>query len=375
MRRILYTIPNVDTAGSGKALRHIARGAARAGWEVHIMMEHTRGELAAECQSEFTVHTCAYITPMRPFSALFAGAWRVSRQFRIINPDVIHSFNYMSEYSEPMAAQLAGIPWIFTKKNMSWKGLAYNQWRLRSALAKAIVVQNTDMETQFYAGSKKTHRIPRGVDVAYFAQSRALANDVIHPVFDNQKRTILMVANLVPVKGVEDAIAAFAQTEAANRNWQLVIVGDTNLDKAYVSVLKEQIAGYELENHVHFTGKQYDVRPFLGKSELFVLPTRNEGRKEGSPVATLEAMAAGLVVLGSNVPGIKDQLESHPDVCFEAGNPRALAAVLKPLLSNTTEQNKELGNDFAKRCASSFSLNEEVHKHLSLYNKIARSIG
>ncbi len=370
MKRILFTIPNVDTAGSGKALRNIARGAAAAGWDVHIMMEHTRGKLAAELQSEFTVHTCTYITAMRPFSKLFSGAWRVSRQFRRIAPNLIHSFNYMSEYSEPLAAHLAGIPWVFTKKNMSWKGKAYNQWRLRSALAKAIIVQNTDMQTLFYPNSKKIHLIPRGVDVAYFSQTSTSANGQSPDLFNNDKRTILMVANLVPVKGVEDVITAFAHANAAQNNWQLAIVGDTELDVEYVKQLRQDVVELNLEHDVLFTGKQHDVRPYLAKSELFVLPTRNEGRKEGSPVATLEAMAAGLVVLGSAVPGIVDQLAKYPEFLFEAGNPHALAETLKPLLTNTTEQNSTIGQTFFNHCTSSFSLEEEVRKHLSVYHKI-----
>jgi glycosyltransferase involved in cell wall biosynthesis len=366
-KRILYTIPNVDTAGSGKALQYIARSAKSAGWEVHIAMQHTRGVLAEELLREFYVHEMDYITPMRPLTRLFYGAWGVSRKFRKIAPNLIHSFNYMAEYSEALAAQMAGIPWLFTKKNMSWKGMAYNQWRLRSLFAKVIIVQNTDMEKDFYPNSKKIFCIPRGVYFDHFAVSKNIQNQIDRKNHNPHTRIIITVANLVPVKGIEDLILAFVSLKEIYSDWELWIVGDHELDPAYTLKLNRLVEDAKINDAVWFAGKQHDIRPFLGAAEIFVLPTRDEGRREGSPVATLEAMAAGLVVLGSNVPGIRDQFQYFPEYLFAPGNSISLIEKLTPLLNNTTKKNVAIGKRFQSVAKNHFSLEMEVKKHLSVY--------
>ena len=62
--------------------------------------------------------------------------------FRKLKPDIIHSFHYGADYSEGLASRIAGIPWIYTKKNMNWGGNSKNGWALRSFFASKILVQN-----------------------------------------------------------------------------------------------------------------------------------------------------------------------------------------------------------------------------------------
>ena len=95
--------------------------------------------------------------------------WKISKRLREINPHLIHSFHYAPDYSEAIAARMAGIPWIFTKKNMNWGGKSKNGWRLRSFLACHIIIQNTDMKKEFYLSSLKTTLINRGVNLKEFS--------------------------------------------------------------------------------------------------------------------------------------------------------------------------------------------------------------
>ena len=75
--------------------------------------------------------------------------FQLSKVFKRINPDIIHSYHYAADYTEPLAAKMAGIKWIYTKKNMSWKGPSYRGWKLRSWLADGIICQNKDMLIKF----------------------------------------------------------------------------------------------------------------------------------------------------------------------------------------------------------------------------------
>jgi len=60
-----------------------------------------------------------------------------------------------------------------------------------------------------------------------------------------------------------------------------------------------------MDNYVHFLGIRDDIPELLGASDIFVLPSI----REGLPVAVIEAMAAGLPVVASNVGGLPDLIK------------------------------------------------------------------
>ena len=70
--------------------------------------------------------------------------------------DLIHSFHYGPDYSEALAAKIAGVPWVYTKKNMNWGGSSKNSWKIRSILSSHIILQNRDMKNLFFEKYKKT---------------------------------------------------------------------------------------------------------------------------------------------------------------------------------------------------------------------------
>ncbi len=360
--RILYTIPNFDTAGSGKALLKIARGLDPRRFEPHILCMHDRGAFFETVRrSGIPVHLFQYTTPMTPRLPGLRNVWKIRRFFASLKVDLIHSFHYSDEYSEALAARLAGIRWTFTKKNMSWGG---NAWKVRSALAHGIVAQNTDMMRRFFPGWRKVTLIPRGVDVAEFApdpdrRSQWRREMGVAP----GRRVVLTVANLVPVKGVEVLLEAFEQVASDAILW---VVGDDAGD--YGRMLKERAASGPAADRIRFTGKVMNVRDYLNAADIFVLPTRGTG--EGSPVAMLEAMATGKVVLGSAVPGIKDQLERFPEHLFPAGSADALAEKLGRWLSASDAELTAAGEAFRQEAVGRFSLEKEIERHQAFYEEV-----
>ena len=368
-KRILYTIPNFDTAGSGKALLNIATKLDPQKFEVHILCLHRKGVFFQEVvNSGLTVHVFNYLPKARPLHRMLSDCWRVSRKMKKINPAVIHSFHYSANYTEAIAAKMARIPWVFTKKNMNWGGASKNAWLLRSFLAKRIAVQNTDMIREFYPNSKKTHLIPRGVNVSHFETSEvreSIKTQLQTPIHD---RVLITVANFVPVKGAEVLIRAFQQLHHAHPDWSLWLVGDAS--NSYGEELKTLVAEFDLADKIKFSGKQADIRPYLDHAEIFVLPTKNEGRKEGSPVSLLEAMANGKVVFGSDVPGIKDQLENFPDFIFSAGAIDDLATKLSKYMQLPPSKLQTIGAAFHEHVSLQYPIEKEVERHVALYNTI-----
>lgn len=128
---------------------------------------------------------------------------------------------------------------------------------------------------------------PMGLDLARFA---ALARAPAAPP------TILVAARLVPIKGVDVALAAFARLRTPAR---LVIAGDGPERAALVA---RAPAGAELLGEVD-TRRRDEL---LCEASVVVVPSRITagGRTEGTPAIALEALAAGVPVVASAVGGL-----------------------------------------------------------------------
>ena len=102
-----------------------------------------------------------------------------------------------------------------------------------------------------------------------------------------------------------------------------------------------------IKDKIIFTGKHDNVRMFLDISEIYVQPTLKEGRMEGAPIAILEAMANEKVIIGSDIPGINDQLEKFPEHLYKPGNIIDLKERLVYFMSNNKTMNNKIGKMFS----------------------------
>ena len=367
--KILFTIPNFDTAGSGKALLKVALSLNKELFVSEILCMHKRGAFFKVVEkSGVKVHVFQYTTKMKPYVKGILNSYKISRFLKSIQPDIIHSFHYAPDYSEPLAAKMSGITWVYTKKNMNWGGSSANGWKLRSFLARHIVVQNKDMISEFFPKSCKISLVPRGVDTKEFYPYRIHQKIKKEYQLKESNRILICVANLVPVKGIEILLEAFKKVKNNHKEWKLFIVGDTN--NAYSRNLKKIVAKEIEEREIFFTGKVLNVKEYLNSAEIFVLPTLNKGRKEGSPVALLEAMACGINVIASKIPGIKDQLEKYPNHMFEAGNIEELSNKLEQYMSQDSSENKKIGNKFNIHINNAYKIEHEVEKTEKVYLKL-----
>ena len=286
--------------------------------------------------------------------------------FKSLGIDLIHSFHYGADYSEALAAKIAGIPWIYTKKNMNWGGSSKNGWKLRTILATHIMVQNKDMLHRFFPNSNKTSLVPRGVDISEFKKTSKNLYLLKKYKINKDEIIILCVANLHPVKGVEVLIKAFNQLYSLNNNCRLFIVGDNDND--YGKNLIEFSKQLPCSHKVEFKGKVFNVHDYYSIADIFVLPTLNIGRVEGSPVALLEGISSGKKVLASDVSGIRDILGNFRGCLIEPGNVNALFKKLKNLV-NDIKNGINNNNNVSQYIREHFNISVESKRHEKIYKK------
>lgn len=335
------------------------------------MCMHSRGSFFEKVKSSgIPIYIFSYTTIMKPYTKGLLNCFRISRKFKEIKPDIIHSFHYSADYSEALAARLAGIKWVYTKKNMSWGGSSANAWKLRSRLANAIIVQNTDMLRLYFPHSKKVSLIPRGVNITDFEFDPHLPDLRSNYGITKDENIIITVANLVPVKGIELLIEAFNLLVNDNPDWYLIIVGDDSND--YANKIKLLCEELRIHEKIIFTGKVSDVKSHLQMAKIFVLPTLNKGREEGFPVSLLEAMVNGRYVIGSAVSGIRDQLRYFPNNLFTPGDYKDLYNRLITFISLSKNEQEQLIFSISKYAIEQFRIENEINQHSYLYNMLLR---
>ena len=365
--RIIYTIPNFDTAGSGIALMKMALRLDKSQFEPMIVCLHDKGKYFEEVRaSGIPVHIFPYLSDLTPRMALMKNVIRTAKFFRSLRPDIIFSYHYAPNISEVLAARLAGCKFMYVKKNMGWKGGSYNQWRIRTYLSNAITVQNTDMMRNFFPGNPMARLISIGVDQEeYFPTSvdLDLKNELNIAV---GKKVVLCVANLIPKKGIEFLIRGFAASDLRTTA-KLVIVG--NNDTPMRVGMDELIAGLGMGEDVLFTGKRNDVPRFYSIADLFILPSTGD---EGAPIAIQEAMASGVPVITTDTPGNRDQLKDLPGQLIPPSDAIAIARIIDRYLSLDDHERKRIINTQLKIVEDRYSLKEEVRQHEALYRELTK---
>ena len=153
------------------------------------------------------------------------------------------------------------------------------------------------------------------------------------PCLEQRVRAIC-VASLQEHKGHRVLLAAVAAGGTALARIELHFVGDGELREA----LQVQAVSLGLGSRVHFHGNlpQEQVATQLDSASVFVLPClrTSNGRMDGIPVAIMEALACGLVVVSTRLSGIPELVEDGvTGFLAEPGDVRSLVQALERALS------------------------------------------
>ncbi|WP_300565221.1 glycosyltransferase family 4 protein [Flavobacterium sp.] len=353
--KILYTIPNFNTAGSGKVVYDLAKGLNKEKFDVEIACGNAKGSFFAEIEKlGLPIHIMPTTVPLRPYLNLLFRIKPFQSFVKQHHFDIVHSWNWSSDWSEVIASRLAGAQFIYTKKAMTWGNI---HWKIKSYLTNFILTINDEMKS-YFPNKKNQDLIPLGLDTNYY-------NPDLFPKKEEQGVfKIITVANLVPVKAIEVLIEAIHKLN--DSSVYLDILGDDTTE--YARELREVIEKFKLEKQISFLGKHIDVRPFLAQSDLYVIPSK----KEGLGMALVEAMAMGIPVLGSNISGINFVLKDFPEFLFEVSNVEVLSAEIKKIAQKQPSERNEIGQQLRKYCIDHYSLENMISKHEDLYLKLAR---
>ena len=168
--------------------------------------------------------------------------------------------------------------------------------------------------------------VPNGCDVEAIASRSAAADSPL----STTKPIVLMVARLDPIKDQATLVRAFAQVHQPD--WQLHLVGDGPRRSELLQLIQQ----LGLEQQVHCLGRCDDVPARLGAAELFAFSTT---AAEGFGIALVEAMAAGLPVIASDVPACREVLaDGAAGVLVPPSDVEAWACALQELMDQPAKR-------------------------------------
>jgi len=244
--------------------------------------------------------------------------WKIWRLLCRERPHVVHTHTAKAGTVGRIAAVLAGVPVrIHTFHGHvfhSYFGLIKTRLfllieRCLAAFTTKIVAiseaQLEDLAVRYRIAPKsKFCVIPLGLDLApLLAISRG--GDVLKAADFSTAIRIGFVGRLVPIKNPAMAVKIMerlVQQKPCLRPIRLIVAGNGELKEA----LLEQVREARLEEHVQFVGWQETLVEFYAGVDLAVLTSLNEG----TPVALIEAMAAGLSFVATRVGGIENLMQS-----------------------------------------------------------------
>ena len=139
-----------------------------------------------------------------------------------------------------------------------------------------------------------------------------------------------MVARLDPIKDQSTLLRAFAA--AREPGWQLQLVGE-GPNRLRLEALASELG---LGPAQVFLGRRSDIPELLGQADLFALSTTPA---EGFGIVLIEAMAAGLPIIASDVPACREVLlEGAAGVLLPPGDVSAWARQLQVLMTSVSER-------------------------------------
>jgi glycosyltransferase involved in cell wall biosynthesis len=254
-----------------------------------------------------------------------------------------------------------GVERMFSERQLRLERLT------RSLETRTIAVSNG--VKQSYAGTGPPpdwETIHNGIDVESFneAVERADPSDVVaeHSVSETDL-VLLNVGRYVPPKSQLDLVDAMDRVTDERTDVRLFIVGGRG---AMEGRLRDRVAEYGLEGTVTVTGRVEEIHPYYALADAFV----SSSVGEGLPIVQLEAMAAELPVIATDIPGVRELVvDGETGTLVPTNDPAALSRAILDLADG--DDRDRYGRAGFDRVRREFHIEKTVSEYVSLYRQLA----
>ena len=373
-RKILYIITKSNLGGAQRYVFELASSLSKEEFDV-VVAFGGRGMLAEKLHKA-GVRTRNVESFERDIN-LYKEVRSMIELFHIIReekPDIIHLNSSKAGGSGAFIARLCGVGNIiftahgwpfFENRSLLWRSVVWFFSWLTALLAhKVILVSEHDRrKTRMPFVRRKLVMIHTAVPLIKFkAREKARAALFKEEVTIAHADDIWAVANseLTQNKNVFSLLeGARTFNLGSQRKLFLVLIGDGELRQEF----ETYVQNHGLRDSVVFTGYVDNARTHLKAFDVFLLPSF----KEGLPYALLEAGAAGLFCIASDVGGIPEVIEHGKNgLLIDPKKPEAVRDALMEY-TNLGTKSSTMKSALKKKVGSEFSIDTMLERTVELY--------
>ena len=303
--KVLHVIPSLGYGGAEKLLVNLLPKLLKHDVDSLVITLSNRIPLASTlAEAGISVKSLGFTGPIYHVPWLLRAMAKLRVEIARFNPDIIHSHLFMADLLTRLARGIKGTmlittlhsvdPWWFQRRRLrsrlkTWldrflahycdvRFFAVSQG-VKDAAQKALGIQD-----------EKVRVVYNGIEIGAF-KVRAEIQSHCGPV-------IIQVGRFYKEKGHVVAVEGFSILKKTYPDAKLLFVGDGPLRPK----IEEMVKCFRLERDVTFLGTRADVPELLAESDIFWMPSEYEGLG----IACIEAMASGLPVVATDVPGIRE---------------------------------------------------------------------
>ena len=250
-------------------------------------------------------------------------------------PDIIHGHFYLSGLAAVILGKMLKIPVVMSEH---WSAFPLGTLRSINRLEARFVLNRVNIilpvsddlknSIQSYGIKNKFKVIPNPINTAIFKPAS-------NPNRNNEKKRILTVARLAPVKGIDYLIRAIKKLIIERQDFVLDIIGDGPNRPEYEKLTRNE--GLDQIIKFHGLKTKSEVAQFMIQCDFYV----QVSLYETFGVAFIEAMSCGKPVVATDLPATRDKINANSGILVPPGNEAALANALGVMLDHFHEYSAE----------------------------------
>lgn len=354
--KIMQVVLNLDCGGLEKLVIDLAETFNKTGFKTTICCLDKFGKLADQAKARgielVLVGKKCGIDVTLPFRLA-----NILKQERI---DVVHTHNMSPLFYGTLAARLSRVPVIInTRHGRAKKSMVSYVWNMNDAIIAISEDAKREMLKWNRIDTKKTRVIYNGIDIDKYSNNQDGNEDKKALNIEPSTFVFGTVARLSPEKDQFTLIDAFSKVVNKIDDAKLIFIGD--------GILKEELVKYAsklgISDKVMFLGFRDDVYKVLPIFDIFGLSSLTEGIS----LTLLEAMAAGLPIVATNVGGNPEVIvNGTTGILVPPKRPVEMAEAIYNLLSDK-KLAREMGEAGKRRVFEKFTLTRMSEEYIDLY--------
>lgn len=297
------------------------------------------------------------------------------------NPDVLHSHGFRYTFLLSLLKPSLRLPFIYTLHGYHGRVFKYS-----SGLAskfKSILRRMADKFIHTRADavvcvSEADCDLVKSLKLADLSKYRVIRNGIDCSVFQNVDRTaareslgvdqddfvVTSIARFAFPKGNRYLIEATPSVQKNHRNALFLLVGDGEDEDLMRELAFDKFA--LSKDRVRFLGRRTDISEILAASDIFVMPSL----WEGLPIALVEAMAAGVPQVASDIDGIREvAVNNETGLLVPSMDSQKLAEAVSKMIESSDMLSIYSKNSI-KRASELFDANAMADSMAQLYKDV-----